>query len=587
MAGSVLNEEAPEIKPQGLHLRDLLKWVRQGRVRVPNFQRDFTWDRGRMLGLFDSIRKQYPIGTLLFWESSKQRPMLPNLGPLALPDFEGGKLLILDGQQRMTTLAGVLLYDELGRSKGDERDPKRWAMWYDAASDSFCYFDNDRQPQSAVRVSELMGTKGLYGAAQRIMKDDSVDMWLRESWVTQIETVSAALGAYRLPLVIFATESLRLAVESFTRLNRAGQSMGADEMFSALTYEADDSTEKFRLAKNIDAILGEIARTGFGEVDRVVVLRVVLLAADLDPFRTEWDQLAKSTQQESAAKLPHAIAEARHGLLGAIKFLRDEGIRNSRYLPYSMQLVGLAAFFGQRRNPPSEGQEQLLRRWLWVTAFTEGFGGLNPSRILLQLKSLRGEIPNTDNPVAVQGIDLDDFAHPFPERYDQRSARVRSLLCVMLRRPTRRPNGEEISPEKMAEEVLERGPDALARVCSRVDSRGKAQLGSSPANRVFDVDKERPPKKWLLGLDPAVRSQVLTSHYISEEAWQALVRNDHRGFIEERIRSLMALERTFMEQKGVRPPKSDQPALSAIDVEDQVPLSDSLDFEASDDLLLT
>ena len=58
-------EDAPEITPQVLHLRDLLKWVRQGRVGVPNFQRDFIWDRGRMLSLFDSIRKQYPIGTLL------------------------------------------------------------------------------------------------------------------------------------------------------------------------------------------------------------------------------------------------------------------------------------------------------------------------------------------------------------------------------------------------------------------------------------------------------------------------------------------------------------------------------------------
>jgi hypothetical protein len=431
-----------------------------------------------------------------------------------------------------------------------------------------------------------MGTKGLYSAAQRIMKEPSVDASVRERWVTQIETVSAALGAYRLPLVIFATESLRLAVESFTRLNRAGQSMGADEMFSALTYEADDNTEKFRLARHIDAILGEIARTGFGEVDRVVVLRVVLLAIDLDPFRTEWDQLAKDTQQTSAAKLPQAIAEARHGLLDAIKFLRDEGIQNSRLLPYSMQLVGLAAFFGRRQGPPSEGQERLLRRWLWVTAFTEGFGGLNPSRILLQLKSLRSEIPNADNPRTVEGIDLDDFAHPFPERYDQRSARVRSLLCVMLRTPTRRPTGEEISPQKMAGEVLARGPDALARVCSRVESRGKAQLGSSPANRVFDVDKERQPKKWLLGLDPAVRGEVLLSHYISEEAWEALSRNDHRGFIDARIKTLIALERDFMEQKGVRPPKSDQPALSAIDVEDQAPLSESADSEPSPNLLV-
>ena len=108
-------EEAPEITPQVLHLRDLLKWVRQGRVRVPNFQRDFTWDRGRMLNLFDSIRKQYPIGTLLFWESAQQRPMLDNLGPLSLPPFPGGKLLILDGQQRLTTLAGILLLNEMER----------------------------------------------------------------------------------------------------------------------------------------------------------------------------------------------------------------------------------------------------------------------------------------------------------------------------------------------------------------------------------------------------------------------------------------------------------------------------------------
>jgi hypothetical protein len=581
MAESVMNEEAPEITPQVLHLRDLLKWVRQGRIRVPTFQRDFTWDRGRMLALFDSIRKQYPIGTLLFWESAKQRPMLPKLGPLELPAYEGGKLLLLDGQQRLTTLAGVLLYDELGLNNSDDRDPIRWEMWYDAATDNFCYFETNMQPVSAVRVAELMGTKGLYAAAQRIMQDDSAQLSLREGWVSQIESVSSALGAYRLPLVIFATESLRLTVESFTRLNRAGQSMGADEMFSALTYEADENAEKFRLAKHIDSILEEIERTGFGDVDRVVVLRVVLLAVGLDPFRTEWDELAKPTQEESRAKLPDAIEEARRGLLRAITFLRNEGIRNSRLLPYSMQLVGLAAFFSQRSGSPSPAQERLLRRWLWVTAFTEGFGGLNPSRILLQLKSLRGTVAVSENPIDVEGIDLDDFAHPFPERYDQRSARVRSLLCAMLQRPARRPDGSIMNVDEMAAEVLKRGPSSMVRVCARVESTGKTKLGSSPANRVFDVDSTQQPKRWLLNLDSSHRSAVLESHYISEQAWLALAQNDHGGFIEERIKTLMALERQFMVDKGVHPPKSDQPALSAIDIEDQVPLSDEFDFTSS------
>jgi hypothetical protein len=350
-------------------------------------------------------------------------------------------------------------------------------------------------------------------------------------------------------------------------------------MISALTYQATEGTERFRLATQIDSILSEITRTGFGEVDRVVVLRVVLLAAGLDPFRTEWDELAQETQKHSAAKLPDAIAEARIGLLHAIAFLRAEEIRNRRLLPYSMQLVGLAAFFGKRNDPATEGQRRLLRRWLWVSAFTEGFGGLNPSRILLQLKDLRNEIPNQENPTAVDGIDLDAHAHPFPERHDHRSARVRALLCVMLRRATLRPDGESIAPEKMAEEVLERGPEALARVCSRVDNRGKAPLMSSPANRVFDVDKgtKGQAKKWLVAIGPLTQKHVLDSHYISDEAWQALVDDDHRRFVEERTKTLMDLERKFMEEKGVIPPKSDQAAPSAIDVEDEVPLSESAD----------
>lgn len=579
-------EDAPEITPQVVHLRDLLKWVRQGRVRVPTFQRDFTWDRPRMINLFDSLRKQYPIGTLLFWESIKQRPMLPFLGPLALPDFVGTKLMVLDGQQRLTTLVGILLLDELPHSPpDDDRDPARWRLYFDAEANVFAYFD-EPAPLRAVRVSELMGTKRLYDVAQRILgaSDENHDAEARTRWVGRIETVSAALAAYRVPLVIFATESLKLVVESFTRLNRSGQSMGPDEMFSALTYLEDDLGKvTFRLATQIDSILSEIKGTGFGHVERIVVLRSVLLAANLDPFRTEWDKLAEETKKSANQRLPNAIDEARRGLLRAVEFLRVEGIQNSRLLPYSMQLVGLAAFFGRHDGPPTEQQNALLRRWLWVSAFTEGFGGLNPSRILLQLKDLREVIPTQLAPTVVDGIDLDAPAHPFPERHDHRSARVRALLCVMLREPALRPDGTAVNPEQMAAEVLERGPEALVRVCARVLDRGKAPLMSSPANRVFAVvpRKRGQAKSWLVTLDPATRSNILASHYISEVAWVALERDDHRAFVEERTRTLMALERSFMQEKHVSPPKTDRAAPSAIDVEDDVPLSDDVETDAS------
>lgn len=583
-------EEAPEITPQVLHLRDLLKWVRQGRVRVPNFQRDFTWNRPRMLDLFDSIRKQYPIGTLLFWESRKPRPMSQVLGPLRLSTAPGGgQLLVLDGQQRLTTLAGVLLLDELGGALNEDRDPGRWKIYYDAQEDSFVHLDDiDDPPLFAVRVAKLMGTRGLFEVAQRIMSSDNSDSErgfdedTRSEWVERIEAVSAALAAYRVPLVVFATDSLRLAVESFARLNRSGQKIGPDELFSALTYDAEGGQEAFRLATHIDSILSEIVRTGFGEIDRVVVLRSVLLAAKLDPFSTKWDQLAEHTRQDAGKRLPSAIQIARRGLVEAVKFLRTEGVWNSRLLPYGAQLVGLAAFFGSLESAPTEAQRSLLRRWFWVSAFTEGFGGWNPSRIHVQLKALRDDIPRNMTPSKVEGIDLDAPAHSFPERHDHRSARLRALLCVMLQNPLLGPDGTEIEPERMAADVLERGPQALIRVCARVPAiEGSPALQSSPANRVFAVDRNHrgQAKNWLINLNATGRDRVLHSHHISDAAWAALEEGDHRAFVERRIETLVALEREFMQQKGVVPPKSDSPARSAIDVEEDAPFSDDADIE--------
>ena len=166
---------------------------------------------------------------------------------------------------------------------------------------------------------------------------------------------------------------------------------------------------------------------GFGEIERVTVLYTILLRMDLDPFRTEWDQLKEDKQTSASAKLPEAIEAAKGGLLRAVDFLRREGIWNRRLLPYSMQLVGLAGFFSQRTGPATEGQERLLRRWLWATAFTEVFGGLNPSRILVQLTDLYKNIPEQQKPDGVKGIDLDVPAHPFPERHD-----IGALVCALF-----------------------------------------------------------------------------------------------------------------------------------------------------------
>ncbi len=53
-------------------IEDIASLVALGRLRVPEFQRNFRWTRKDVLNLFDSILKGYPIGSLLLWSRPAQ-----------------------------------------------------------------------------------------------------------------------------------------------------------------------------------------------------------------------------------------------------------------------------------------------------------------------------------------------------------------------------------------------------------------------------------------------------------------------------------------------------------------------------------
>ena len=85
-------------------LKELLSEIHSGQMVLPDFQRDFVWEPGATRELIVSIANNYPAGSLLRVRDA-QRAFAPR-------EFEGapqidGKshnFLVLDGQQRMTSL---------------------------------------------------------------------------------------------------------------------------------------------------------------------------------------------------------------------------------------------------------------------------------------------------------------------------------------------------------------------------------------------------------------------------------------------------------------------------------------------------
>ena len=83
----------------------LIEEIRHGNIALPDIQRPFVWSASKVRDLFDSMYRGYPVGTLMFWETGA------DVGTRQVGGRENdrvSKLLIVDGQQRLTSLFAVL-----------------------------------------------------------------------------------------------------------------------------------------------------------------------------------------------------------------------------------------------------------------------------------------------------------------------------------------------------------------------------------------------------------------------------------------------------------------------------------------------
>jgi uncharacterized protein with ParB-like and HNH nuclease domain len=88
----------------------LVKESHDGILQLPAFQREWKWERGRVIALYDSLRKQFPIGSFLFLEATSEYDLSPRPYEGALKDAKKTKpfRLTLDGQQRITSGIALL-----------------------------------------------------------------------------------------------------------------------------------------------------------------------------------------------------------------------------------------------------------------------------------------------------------------------------------------------------------------------------------------------------------------------------------------------------------------------------------------------
>ena len=87
-----------------MKISTILDHIDSGHMALPEFQRGYVWNRDQVRGLFDSLYRRHPVGGLLVWATESKTATHRGDGALAA----GVVKLLLDGQQRMTSLYGVV-----------------------------------------------------------------------------------------------------------------------------------------------------------------------------------------------------------------------------------------------------------------------------------------------------------------------------------------------------------------------------------------------------------------------------------------------------------------------------------------------
>ena len=84
-------------------LSTILDQIDAGSMLLPEFQRGYVWNRDQVRGLMKSMYHGFPVGALLVWETEGSGQAVRGGTTTA-----GPKQLLLDGQQRVTTIYGVV-----------------------------------------------------------------------------------------------------------------------------------------------------------------------------------------------------------------------------------------------------------------------------------------------------------------------------------------------------------------------------------------------------------------------------------------------------------------------------------------------
>ncbi|MBK8961043.1 MAG: DUF262 domain-containing protein [Proteobacteria bacterium] len=211
-----------------MKISTILDHIDNGHMALPEFQRGYVWNREQVRGLFDSLYRRHPVGGLLVWATESRTATHRGDGPLAA----GVVKLLLDGQQRMTSLYGVVRGRPPKFFDGNAQAISGLRFHLEGQSFEFYQPVKMKDDPLWIDVTELMqkGTVGLGEFVTRLAAQPELAAQVGE----YVARLSRLLGVTEIDLhieeVTGADKSLDVVVDIFNRVNSGGTKLSKGDL---------------------------------------------------------------------------------------------------------------------------------------------------------------------------------------------------------------------------------------------------------------------------------------------------------------------------------------------------------------------
>ena len=429
------------VKSYDEKISDLLNWIAQGKAQLPEFQRSWVWDDTQICKLIESITSGYPMGAAMFLKNGGDsiRFKCRTFTGVKCSESVIPEWLVLDGQQRLTTLYQVFMSKSAVETRLEtNRDKTIYRYYYldikkcldpDADRlDAIVSISDTKQILSNIGKTVELDLSTSEKEYQNLMFPLNLafsfgdifrwhnqmeqyyqnDFYLKQMFQQFIEQILLPIQQYQIPVIKLDDDTPKEAVcQIFENVNTGGVPLTVFELVTA-SFAADE----YNLREDWDAICQSF------KDKKLIILKDITGANFLSAMtllvtykRSLKGDAAVSCKKRDILRLDLTEYKANHdalvnGFVEAAVFLSQQGIYSERDLPYSTQLIPLAAIFAfdseQKDNRAFTlvHNRELLSKWYWCGVFGELYGGANEARFALDIADIfkwiaDGTLPDT------------------------------------------------------------------------------------------------------------------------------------------------------------------------------------------------